>query len=218
MNPVRNPERLNWRGCRRARLCRLVLSVLLVAWAWVCLGADVQAMPAAAQAHRAALTRAAHLSWGLDAPIAALAAQVHQESSWKPEALSRSGAVGLAQFMPATARWWCELNKLEPLDCQPRNPSWALRAMVGYDKWLFDRTPAAYSRRDRMWVALRAYNGGLGHWQAEARKAAGSSREAVDAACGLAKRHPLHCVENLGYPARILGPLQRIYAGWGAQA
>lgn len=212
-------DHLNWRACRHARLCRLVLTVLLVIWAWLSCTADAEAAPAGSNAYQLELKRAAHMAWGLDAPIAALAAQVHQESGWRPEAISRSGAVGLAQFMPATARWWCELNGLDLQACQPRNPSWALRAMVGYDKWLFDRTPQNYSQRDRMWVALRAYNGGLGHWNAEARASGARqpSRLQVDAACGMARRAAVHCAENLGYPARILGPLQRLYASWGAQ-
>ncbi len=193
----------------------MVLAWLGLLWAVLPGGAHAQVPPAAA-AHRATLTRAAHSQWGLDAPLPALAAQVHQESGWNAMATSPVGAQGLAQFMPATATWWCELNGMRPADCQPRNPAWALRALVGYDKWLYDRTPLRYSTRDRMWVALRAYNGGLGHWQAEARLAHGSTREAVDAACGLARRAALHCSENLGYPARILGVLQPRYATWGA--
>lgn len=174
-----------------------------------------QSPPPVARPYQASLLRAAHGQWGLDAPVAVLAAQVHQESAWKPQAVSHVGARGLAQFMPETARWWCELNSLAPLDCQPHNPSWALRALAGYDKYLFDRTPGRYATYDRMWVALRGYNGGLGHWQAEARQASGDSRTAVDAACGRARRHPSHCPENLAYPARILDRLQPLYAGWG---
>ena len=98
-------------------------------------------VPAAAQQYRAQLVRTAHSVWGLDAPVAVFAAQVHQESAWKPEAISRVGAGGLAQFMPATASWWCDLNKIAPAACQPHNPTWALRALVGYNKYLYDRTP-----------------------------------------------------------------------------
>lgn len=198
----------------------LVAMVCVVAIAAVGLQSSkacAQPIPAAAHKYRAELTRAAHTHWGLDAPIAALAAQVHQESGWNPSAVSRVGAQGMAQFMPATATWWCQLNKLAPADCQPTNPTWALRALVGYDKHLFDRTPPRMSDFDRLWVALRAYNGGLGHWLAEA-KATGSpqpTRHQVDVACGKAKRHPTHCAENLQYPARILGTLQPRYASWG---
>lgn len=172
-------------------------------------------VPAKAASYRAELTRAAHSQWGLDAPIAALAAQIHQESGWRADAVSRVGAAGMAQFMPATAAWWCKLNGLSPAQCQPTNPTWALRALAGYDKYLWDRVPARFNARDRMWVTLRGYNGGLGHWQAEARYAADNTRQAIDAACGRARRHISHCAENLGYPQRILLQLQPRYAAWG---
>jgi soluble lytic murein transglycosylase-like protein len=171
--------------------------------------------PPAAQPWRAELTRAAHAQWGLDAPIAALAAQVHQESGWNPAAVSRVGAVGMTQFMPATATWWCQSQRMAPADCQPTNPTWALRALVGYDKWLWDRVPQAGAPPDRLWAALRAYNGGLGHWLDERKLAAGPSRTQVDAACGRARRAAQFCGENLGYPRRILVVLQPRYSTWG---
>jgi soluble lytic murein transglycosylase-like protein len=177
-------------------------------------------VPRAAQQYQLALRREAQLAWGLRAPVAAFAAQVHQESGWQPRATSQVGAQGMAQFMPATARWWCELHKLSATDCQPTNPTWALRSLVGYDKYLYDRTPQHYSHYDRLWVALRAYNGGLGHWKAEAAVASRvqkqfPTRQQADAACGTARRSPVHCAENLGYPRRILVGLQPRYASWG---
>ncbi len=205
-----------------ARMLDALLAVVLtlagmLAASCVPTAAHAQPIPAAAHTYRATLTRAAHAQWGLNAPIAALAAQVHQESGWRPDAVSRVGAAGMAQFMPATATWWCELNGLAPGQCQPTNPTWALRALAGYDRWLFERTPGHYTERDRMHVALRAYNGGLGHWQAEARVtgARQPTREQVDQACGKARRHASHCPENLGYPQRILNVLQQRYATWG---
>jgi len=173
--------------------------------------------PPAARRYRAELTRAAHSQWGLNAPIASFAAQVHTESAWKPQAVSRVGAAGLAQFMPATAQWWCQINGLGVTDCQPANPTWALRSLVGYDRYLYARTPERFNTRDRFWVALRGYNGGLGHWQAEARATGlpSPTREQVDAACGRARRAGVHCPENLGYPKRIM-TLQALYAAWGA--
>jgi len=193
-----------------------VLQVITIIAAFTgALDVRAQPMPANAARYRADLVRAAHAQWGLDAPVAALAAQVHQESGWNPQAVSRVGAAGMAQFMPATATWWCNLNNMPADQCQPQNPTWALAALVGYDKWLYDRTPQRYTVFDRLWVALRSYNGGLGHWQAESRLAANTSRQAVDAACGRARRSPTHCPENLGYPQRILLQLQPRYATWG---
>ena len=173
-------------------------------------------VPQAAQQYRPLLTRTAHAVWGLDAPVAVFAAQVHQESAWKPGAVSHVGAQGLAQFMPGTTQWIASVDAALAAK-QPFNPAWALRALVSYDLWLYERAPARYSPRERMWVALRSYNGGLGHWQ---REAAGTglalpSRAQVDAACGSARRAVVHCVENLGYPHRILVVLQPRYALWG---
>ena len=173
-------------------------------------------VPPAAQQHRALLTRTAHAVWGLDAPIAVFAAQVHQESGWRPDAVSPVGAAGLAQFMPGTSAWIATVDP-QLASNQPFNPAWAMRALVRYDLQLYQAAPGRYSPYDRMWVALRGYNGGLGHWQQEAR-ASGvrePSREQVDAACGKARRAALHCKENLGYPHRILVVLQPRYAAWG---
>lgn len=198
-----------WRPLRIAVGVLVLLSVV-----WIGMSMAHAQVPAAAHKHRAELTRAAHTQWGLDAPVAVFAAQVHQESGWRPDAVSRVGAQGMAQFMPVTARWWCELHRMNATECQPRNPVWAMRALVGYDRWLWQRI-ALGDAYHRMWATLRAYNGGLGHWQAEARNTADKSRAGVDAACGSARRHISHCRENLGYPARILDVLQPRYAAWG---
>ena len=173
-------------------------------------------VPQAAQQHRALLVRTAHAAWGLDAPVAVFAAQVHQESAWRADAVSHVGAQGLAQFMPSTTRWIAGLSP-DLAAQQPFNVAWALRALVTYDRWLYDRTPARYTPHERMWAALRGYNGGLGHWQAEAAAtgAVQPTRAQVDAACGSAKRAPVHCRENLGYPHRILVVLQPRYLQWG---
>lgn len=222
---------------QRRRVKRLaVLGLLWLCMAFVMLGVAIaltwacpahaqtlQTPPPAAARYRLELTRAAHSQWGLGAPIATFAAQVHTESAWQPQAISRVGAAGLAQFMPATAQWWCRVNAMPVAQCQPTNPTWALRALVGYDKHLYDRTPAYYPPHARLWVTLRAYNGGLAHWYAEAQVAASTllpSRQLpdaarVDSACGRAKRHPMHCPENLAYPQRIMA-LQARYAAWGA--
>ena len=120
-----------------------LLALALAAWLAFMPSPAAAQVPPAAAACRAELTRAAHAQWGLGAPGAAFAAQVHQESAWRADAVSRVGAQGMAQFMPATARWWCEVNRLTVADCQPSNPRWALRARVGYDKWQWDRLGAA---------------------------------------------------------------------------
>ena len=80
-------------------LVLLVMGVLLMS------RADAAELPQAALKHRADLTRNARAVWGLEAPVATFASQVHQESRWRPDAVSPVGAQGIAQFMPTTADW-----------------------------------------------------------------------------------------------------------------
>lgn len=186
----------------------MVLAILTgPAWA-----ADV---PRAALPYKSDLTREARLVWGLNAPVSTFAGQIHQESGWNPRAVSPVGARGMAQFMPATARWICGAYDLD--GCDTTNPRWALRALITYDRHLYDRTPDG-DECGRMWAALRGYNGGLGHWLAEWRSAGKpADLRAADAACGTARRSVKHCPENIGYPRRIIEHHQPRYeaAGWG---
>lgn len=176
-------------------------------------------IPPNAIKHRADLTRIAHSAWGLDAPIPVFAAQIHQESSWNPQAVSKVGAQGMAQFMPATAKWMCEVSGTPANQCLPQNPIWAMRALVQYDYWLYARV-WGLNDYDRAWAMLRAYNGGLGWWQREALMTTSrrlATREEIDAMCGKDKRSQIHCRENLSYPRRILNVYQPRYFGWGAK-
>ena len=154
---------------------------------------------------------------GLDAPIATFAAQVHQESGWKANAVSRVGAQGLAQFMPATASW---IGGIVPelAARQPDNPTWALRALTTYDRWLWERI-AADTDCERMAMVLSAYNGGLG-WLLKDKalaQASGSTRTrwwgAVERYNG--GRSQAAFAENRGYPQRIIKVIQPAYAAWG---
>ncbi len=178
-------------------------------------------IPPEATRYRTELTRAAHNQWGLDAPIAALAAQVHQESGWNPRAVSQVGATGMAQFMPSTASWWCSSQGISTSACQPANPTWALRALVGYDKWLYDRVTAA-DELNRLAFALSAYNGGLGWVARDKQLASGKGLDklmwfgSVDGVN--AGRATASWQENRAYPKRILLQLQPRYLAWGQGA
>ena len=176
-------------------------------------------IPRAAEAHRATLVRAAHASWGLDAPVSVFAAQVHTESWWRNDTVSHVGAQGLAQFMPATARW---LPSVAPETGRPApfNPGWSLRALCVYDKWLWDRTNGA-DAFERMAFTLSAYNGGLGWVNRDKAKA---RRQGADASRWFgavetvnAGRSAAAWQENRQYPRRILKDRQYAYikAGWG---
>ena len=109
-------------------------------------------IPRAAQQYRATLVRAAHATWGLDAPVSVFAAQVHTESWWRNNTVSHVGAQGLAQFMPSTAKW---LPSVAPETGKPEpfNPGWSLRALCAYDKWLWERNDGA-SAYERMAFTL----------------------------------------------------------------
>lgn len=157
---------------------------------------------------------------GFDAPVALLAAQIHQESRWNEHALSPAGAQGLAQFMPATARWLPEVapHTGEPL---PFNPAWSVRAMIVYDKYLLRQVKNTATARDHWAFTLCAYNGGLG-WvnrdRAQAiRKGRDPSRYRGSVEHVNAGRSAASFKENREYPLRIFG-LQPLYenAGWGA--
>lgn len=164
-------------------------------------------IPHDAYRYRADLTRSARLAWGLDAPVATFAAQIHQESAWRADARSQVGARGLAQFMPATERWIAGAMPRELGDGTALNPTWALRALTRYDRWIWDRLAGAGKPCDRMAATLRGYNGGLGWVRKEARS--GRPCEAFRSAAS--------CRENLDYPRRILRVIEPAYvrAGWG---
>jgi soluble lytic murein transglycosylase-like protein len=197
---------------------RAALGIVLVLVVLLPMLAFAQAIPRDAYRYRADLTRAARNVWGLDAPVATFAAQIHQESRWRETAVSSAGAQGVAQFMPATAQWiGGAYTALGPGD--PTNPVWAMRALVTYDKHIHERINAA-TPCDRMWMTLWGYNGGPG-WvtrdQAKARQAGADPRRASAVEPLNAGRNPAAFAENRGYPRLILGRFEPIYvrAGFG---
>jgi len=198
-----------------------------VGWTSVCLGALAQAFafaaaaapPQAAAPYRADLVRSARAVWGLNAPIATFAAQVHQESAWNPRAVSRVGAAGLAQFMPQTSSWMARIDPALAAN-EPFNPAWSLRALASYDLWLHERVQAR-SACDRMAFVLSSYNGGLG-WVN--RDKALAAKQGLDPLAWFgavervnAGRAAAHWQENRDYPRRILLRHESVYvaAGWG---
>lgn len=202
--------------------CRFFLTALCIILLMQLLGitaakAATVNIPPAAYHHKAVLIRAAHAEFGLVAPVALLAAQVHTESRWRTDALSPVGAQGLAQFMPATAKW---LPQVAPQTGEPApfNPGWALRALCAYDNWIFKQLRAA-SVCDRWKFTLSAYNGGLGWVQRDRALAARLGLDAnlyVDVANVNAGRSAAAIRENRQYPERIFGLMPAYEAdGWG---
>jgi soluble lytic murein transglycosylase-like protein len=178
------------------------------------------AVPESSVAYRLRVERAAAEYFGVEASPARLAAQLHQESGWRPDARSKY-AWGLAQFTPATAEW---LPKACPdlADFDPWDASQSIRAAACYDRWLYDRVSGA-SDCDRWAFALSAYNGGLG-WVHKDRQRA--SATGADAARWFghteltSSRATWARDENRNYVRRILLRIEPAYiaAGWSGAA
>lgn len=84
-----------------------------------------------------------------------LAALSYQESHWDPWARSATGVRGLMMLTLPTAQ---ELGVNSRLD-----PAQAVRGGAEYLRRLHQRLPDRIQEPDRMWMALAAYNVGLGH-------------------------------------------------------
>jgi len=224
------------------RAARYALCAIAMLWLPIVLGCALAAesIPRAAHSYRADLTRQSRLVWGLDAPVATFAAQIHTESRWNPNAVSPVGARGLAQFMPTTEAWINpQLNtSREPVSgalasgssapVGAMNPAWALRALVTYDLWLWDRVRAADDCQ-RMAMVLSSYNGGLGWLYKDQRLAASATGKGPVSADlhmrwfdGVERfnsgRSTAAFRENRAYPRLILQVREPLYeaAGWGA--
>lgn len=197
------------------------VKALVAVWLLWCGGffsqANAAEPPTAALKYRSDVIRSARVDWGLNAPVADFAAQLHQESGWNPAARSPVGAEGLSQFMPSTADWIAGLMP-HLAAREPYNPGWAIRALVSYDRWLWQRV-AVPDGCERMAMTLSAYNGGLG-WVNRDRRLARTrglddarwfgAVETVNAG-----RSAANWRENRHYPQRILHTLAPRYLSWG---
>lgn len=168
--------------------------------------------------YRDELIRNARAEWGISAPVADFAAQLQQESGWRVDAKSPTGAVGMAQFMPATADWISHLIPELSVN-QPFNPSWAIRALVSYDNWLMQRIKAV-DPCQKMAFTLSAYNGGLG-WINRDKKLA--TRQGLNPQYWFeqvetvnAGRSQANWKENRHYPKNILYNIAPRYLSWGS--
>ncbi len=88
-------------------------------------------------------------------PWTLICAQMFQESSFRPDAVSWSGAQGLMQLMPATAK---EVGVHDPFD-----PDENIRGGVYYLHTQYRRVPDEVDALNRTCFALASYNGGYGH-------------------------------------------------------
>lgn len=200
----------------------LVLSVLLLS---TCVPgvaeAAPQQVPAVSSVYRMKIEREAARNFGLDAPVARLAAQVHQESGWNPKAAS-AYAHGLTQFTPQTAQWLPSVCPAVGAP-DPWDPDWALGAQACYMAWLYERVrPFVHAGElthcTRWNFALRGYNGGEGWLNRERLATQRAGDDAND--WRDVERHRVRATwahkENTHYPRRILLTLEPRYlaAGW----
>jgi hypothetical protein len=198
--------------------------VLIVAAAFIVpllavLPVEAVEIPRMAHTHKRLLLQQSRLVWGLDAPTATFAAQIHQESLWRENAVSHVGAQGLAQFMPKTGAWivtvYRDLGTHEPM-----NPTWSIRAMAQYNLHLHHRVDGSHEC-ERWAKTLSAYNGGL-TWISRDEKLAASegydpTRWFDNVELVNSGRSAANFKENRGYPRRILLMLESVYiaAGFG---
>ena len=165
-----------------------------------------------AHKYRAQITREAQFRFGIPAPVPVIIAQMRQESDCNPLAVSRTGAAGLMQFMPATAQWTATAGAFGTVD--PTNPSWAIRAGVWYDRWIYDRIRHAETDCDRWHFTLSSYNGGLGYVYKRQKLStrAGSWAYTGNINPGIL---PSNQHENQTYSVKILMKHQPLFKDWG---
>jgi membrane-bound lytic murein transglycosylase F len=84
-----------------------------------------------------------------------LAAVSYQESHWDPDAVSRTGVRGLMMLTLRTARQVGIEDR--------RDPEQSVFGGARYLVSLMERLPDRIEQPDRLWLALAAYNIGLGH-------------------------------------------------------
>lgn len=99
------------------------------------------------------LFQAAQASTAIDWRL--LAALAYQESQWDPLATSPTGVRGMMMLTEETADHLGVENRLDPEQC--------IRGGARYLSDLRDSLPAGIREPDRLWLALAAYNLGMGH-------------------------------------------------------
>lgn len=102
--------------------------------------------------YRATFEKAAEdndLHWTL------LAAQSYQESHWRPRAKSPTGVKGIMMLTLPAAE---DVNVTDRLD-----PEQSIFGGAKYLRGIIDRLPDEIVEPDRTWIALAAYNVGMGH-------------------------------------------------------
>lgn len=90
-----------------------------------------------------------------DIPWTLLAAVAYQESHWNPQAVSPTGVRGIMMLTRPTAQYLGVEDRL--------NPEHSIMGGARYLASLRQRLPEEITEPDRTWIALAAYNVGMGH-------------------------------------------------------
>jgi membrane-bound lytic murein transglycosylase F len=88
-------------------------------------------------------------------PWRMLAALAYQESRWRPAAVSPRGAQGVMMLMPVTAKKMGVNNVFSPDE--------NILGGARYLAYMKERIPKRIKDPDRTWLAIAAYNIGIGH-------------------------------------------------------
>lgn len=95
-------------------------------------------------------------------PLGFIVGIIHTESRWNPYAKSPVGAVGLGQFMPATAEHIAKRNPTRLMPIALHDPKWQITAIALYVKELRDETKKMFAIEcNVLGATASAYNGGL---------------------------------------------------------
>lgn len=187
-------------------------------------------LPHLAEQYKRAVVASAHSEFGLNAPVADLAAQIEAESGWHASAASGVGAQGLAEFMPDTA---LDMAKNRPDICAPANPfsaAWAIRCQAAYMASLYKAIVAfppklagdlsVIPECDHWAMTFSAYNGGIG-WLLRDRALTvsyyGDANRWYHSVYNYTMRNDAAAKENRDYPDRILIAFAPAYVAdsWG---
>ncbi len=99
-----------------------------------------------------------------------LAALAYQESKWDPLATSPTNVRGMMMLTEDTADHLRVRNRLDAAE--------SIRAGARYLTELLEQVPATAPQPDRLWLALSAYNLGMGHFRGARAIAQGMKRNA----------------------------------------
>jgi membrane-bound lytic murein transglycosylase MltF len=110
---------------------------------------------------------------------------------------------------------------LYPADLGDNNPldvRWAIRALVKYDKWLYDRSSFAFDEDHRWRFSLSGYNGGAGWVSRDRELAQANGKDPKKWICNVehfSKRASWAFKENRDYVTKILDKWAPVYRQGG---